>query len=331
MNYIPTIGLEIHVELKTESKMFCSCKNNPDEKEPNVNVCPVCLGHPGVLPVPNEEAIKKVIKVGLALNCQIASFTRFDRKNYFYPDLPKNYQITQFDFPLCKNGFLEIGEKKIRIKRIHLEEDTGRSIHLEEEGFSLIDFNRAGVPLMELVTEPDMHSAKEAKEFARELQLILRYLDVAEANMEKGQMRVEANISVSKGRELGTKVEVKNLNSFKAVERAIDYEIERQIYLLESGREVSQQTVGWDSKSGKTFIQREKEESHDYRYFPEPDIPPFEISRSLLKEIELSIPELPSEKRERFKKEFNLSDEEVEFFVQNFEIGNYFEKIVENQ
>ncbi len=328
MDYKPTIGLEIHVELKTKSKMFCSCKNDPDEKEPNVNICPVCLGHPGVLPVPNEEAIRKVIKVGLALNCQIASFTRFDRKNYFYPDLPKNYQITQLDFPLCKNGFLKIGEKEIRIKRIHLEEDTGRSIHLEDKGFSLIDFNRAGIPLMELVTEPDIHSAREAKDFAKELQLILRYLDVAEANMEKGQMRVEANISVSKGKHLGTKVEVKNLNSFKAVERAIDYEVERQIYLLENGEKVSQQTVGWNPNTEKTFIQRKKEGSHDYRYFPEPDIPPFDISKDLIEKIELSVPELPQEKRRRFKKEFNLFDKEVEFFVQNFEIGDYFEKVI---
>lgn len=328
MNYKPTIGLEIHVELKTKSKMFCSCKNDPNEKDPNVNICPICLGHPGVLPVPNKEAIKKVIKVGLALNCQISSFTRFDRKNYFYPDLPKNYQITQFDFPLCQNGFLEINGNKMRIKRIHLEEDTGRLIHFPEEGVSLIDFNRAGVPLMELVTEPDIHSSQEAKNFAKELQLILRYLDVSEANMEKGQMRVEANISISKGSSLGTKVEVKNLNSFRVVERAIEYEIERQKEILERGDKIVQQTVGWDPIREKTYIQREKEESHDYRYFPEPDIPPLEISKKFLDEIRVEIPELPQSKRERFKKEYKIDEKEIEIFVQNIKLGNYFEKVV---
>jgi len=328
MKYIPTIGLEIHVELKTKSKMFCSCPNDPNEKEANVNICPICLGHPGTLPVPNKEAIKKVIKVGLALNCQISPFTRFDRKNYFYPDLPKNYQITQFNFPLCQNGFLEIGEKKIRIKRIHLEEDTGKSIHFPKENISLIDFNRAGVPLMELVTEPDFHSSQEAKNFARELQLILRYLDVSEANMEKGQMRVEANISISKDGSLGTKVEVKNLNSFRAVERAIEYEIERQREILERGEKVFQQTVGWDPEREITYIQREKEESRDYRYFPEPDIPSLEISQSLMEEIKREIPELPQEKRERFKREYKIGENEIEIFVQNPRLGDYFEKVV---
>lgn len=327
MKYIPTIGLEIHVELRTKSKMFCSCPNNPDEEEANINVCPICLGHPGTLPVPNKEAIKKVIKVGVALNCQISSFTRFDRKNYFYPDLPKNYQITQFNFPLCQNGFLEVDKKKIRIKRIHLEEDTGKSIHFPEENISLIDFNRAGIPLMELVTEPDFHSSQEAKIFAKELQLILRYLDVSEANMEKGQMRVEANISISKDNSLGTKVEVKNLNSFRAVERAIEYEIERQKEILERGEKVSQQTLGWDPERETTYIQREKEESHDYRYFPEPDIPPLEISQSLVEEIRREIPELPQEKRERFKREYKISENEIEIFVQNPRLGDYFEKV----
>ena len=224
MPYLPAIGLEVHIELKTKSKMFCSCKNDPDEKQANTNICPICMGHPGTLPVINEEAVRKTIKTGLALNCQIPENSKFDRKNYFYPDIPKGYQISQYDMPLCRQGFLEIDGKKIRITRVHLEEDTGRLLHPDGEDYSLVDFNRAGIPLMELVTEPDLTSADEAKKFAEELQLILRYLDVSDANMEKGIMRVEANISVSKDKELGTKVEIKNLNSFRSVEKGIEYE-----------------------------------------------------------------------------------------------------------
>ncbi|HOW13154.1 MAG TPA: Asp-tRNA(Asn)/Glu-tRNA(Gln) amidotransferase subunit GatB, partial [Candidatus Pacearchaeota archaeon] len=215
ISYKPTIGLEIHVELKTKSKMFCPCKNDSTEKRANFNICPICMGHPGTLPVPNEEAIKKVIKAGIALNCKISKESKFDRKNYFYPDLPKGYQISQYDMPLCQNGFLNIGERKIKIRRIHIEEDTGRLLHSEKGDYSLIDFNRAGIPLMELVTEPDIKSGKEARKFAEELQLILKYLDVSNADMEKGEMRVEVNISLSKDlKNLGTKVEIKNLNSF---------------------------------------------------------------------------------------------------------------------
>ena len=222
MKYYPKIGLEIHIELKTKSKMFCDCKNDPDERHPNINICPICTGHPGILPTINKEAVKKTIKTGLALNCEISQFSFFERKNYFYPDLPKGYQISQYSTPLCRNGFLKIQEKKIKIKRIHLEEDTGRLIH--EKDCCLVDFNRAGIPLMELVTEPDINSPEEARKFAEELQLILRYLDVSNAEMEKGQMRVEANISLSeKENLLGTKVEIKNLNSFKAVEKALEY------------------------------------------------------------------------------------------------------------
>ena len=235
MSYQPTIGLEIHAELNTYSKMFCDCSNDPEEKKPNVNICPVCLGHPGVLPVINKEAVKKVIKTGLALNCQASLLTKFDRKNYFYPDLPKGYQISQYDMPFCKEGFFKIGDRKIRIRRVHLEEDTGRLVHPPGSDYSLVDFNRAGIPLMELVTEPDLHSAQETRKFAQELQLILRYLNVSEADMEKGQFRVEANISLSKDPDnLGTRVEIKNLNSFKAVEKAIEYEIERQTEVLKS-------------------------------------------------------------------------------------------------
>jgi len=331
MTYQPIIGLEIHIELKTKSKMFCSCKNDPDERHPNINICPVCTGQPGTLPVINEEAIRKTIKTGLALNCQIAQYSFFERKNYFYPDLPKGYQISQYSTPLCQNGFLEIEGKRIRIRRIHLEEDTGRLIH--EKDCSLVDFNRAGIPLMELVTEPDMNSAKEARKFAQELHLILHYLNVSDADMEKGQMRVEVNISLSQisnleSQVLGTKVEIKNLNSFRAVEKAIDYEIERQKEILESEEKIIQETRGWDPEKEITFSQREKEEAHDYRYFPEPDLPPLDISPELIKEIQAEIPELPQEKRLRFNREYELDEKSTEFFVYNKDLGEYFEKVV---
>jgi len=349
MAYKPTIGLEIHAELKTKSKMFCSCKNDPDEKRSNFNICPVCSAQPGTLPVANEEAIKKVIKTGLALNCKIAEDSKFDRKNYFYPDLPKGYQVSQYDQPLCLGGFLEIHQdksqipnpksqtnsneqnsktKKIRITRIHLEEDTGSLVHPEGAGYSLVNLNRAGVPLMELVTEPDITSGKEAREFAEELQMILKYLGVSDADMEKGQMRVEVNISMSKGEKLGTKVEIKNLNSFKVVEKAVDFEIKRQEKVLEAGDKVVQETRGWHDKKEITFSQREKEEAHDYRYFPEPDLPPMHFDKDYIKEIELSMPELPEQKRERFKREYGLDDASVEFFVVNKDLSEYYEKVI---
>ena len=481
MIYIPTIGLEIHAELKTKSKMFCSCPNDPNEKQPNINVCPVCLGHPGTLPVINKEAVRKVIKVGLALNCQISENTKFDRKNYFYPDLPKGYQISQYDMPLCRKGFLEIEKRKIRIIRVHLEEDTGRLIHLSGEDSSLVDFNRAGVPLMELVTEPDIHSAKEARKFAEELQLILRYLDVSDADMEKGEMRVEVNISLrpndkrirtnseriilkeesyklmsllfevhnklgpiykeknyqdaieeilkrekipyerekkvvlefenlkignsfvdfviddkillevkaekfitqqdirqvlrcikstnlplgiivnfrrdkleykrlinplfdfnllsfdKNSGELGTKVEIKNLNSFRAVEKGIEYEIKRQTEILEKGERVIQETRGWHDTKQITISQREKEEAHDYRYFPEPDLPklylgnPKPEARSPkidIRQIKAEIPELPQARRERFRREYVLDEKSIEVFVRNKDLGEYFEKVM---
>jgi len=377
MKYQPVIGLEIHAEMNTESKMFCSCANDPDEKEPNVNICAVCLGHPGTLPVINKRAVELVIKTGFALNCQISRQSRFDRKNYFYPDLPKGYQISQYDMPLCKKGYLDINKRRIRINRIHLEEDTGKlihphikrgqalpiypdlgrdcprsgvGVHPEAEDYSLIDFNRAGVPLMELVTEPDIRTAQEARKFAQELQLILRYLKVSEANMEKGQMRVEVNISLqaqnqkskTKNQKLGTKVEIKNLNSFKAIEKAIEYEINRQTRILESGKRVVQETRGWHDIKQKTFSQREKEESHDYRYFPDPDLPILQISHTKqtsnfngqnsediinLEKIKAEIPELPQERRERFKREYGLLDKEIEILVINKELGEYFEKV----
>jgi len=326
MAYTPTIGLEIHVELRTKSKMFCSCLNDPNERHPNVNICPICMAHPGTLPVINQEAVRKVIKTGLALNSQIPEQAKFDRKNYFYPDLPKGYQISQYDMPFCQGGFLNVDGKKIRITRVHLEEDTGKLVH--EKDCSLVDFNRAGIPLMELVTEPDITSAKEARAFAEELQLILRYLDVSEANMEKGQLRVEVNISLKKGAKLGTKVEIKNLNSFRAVEHGIDYEIQRQAELLKAGKKVIQETRGWHDFKEITFSQREKEESHDYRYFPEPDLPPLRFANKEIKEIKSAVPELPADRRKRFKKEYGIDNKEIEVFVRNKDLGEYFEKVI---
>jgi aspartyl-tRNA(Asn)/glutamyl-tRNA(Gln) amidotransferase subunit B len=328
MEYKPTIGLEIHSELKTNSKMFCSCKNDPDEKRANFNICPVCTAQPGTLPVANEEAIRKVLKTGMALNCKISETSKFDRKNYFYPDLPKGYQISQYDKPFCKEGFLDINGKKVRITRIHLEEDTGKLLHEEGEKSSLVDFNRAGIPLMELVTEPDIESGIEARKFAEELQLILRYLGVSDADMEKGQMRVEVNISVSKDKKLGTKVEIKNLNSFKVVEKSIDFEIKRQIEVLESGEKVVQETRGWHDKKEITFSQREKEEAHDYRYFPEPDLPTLHFDKKFLDEIKSEISELPSQKRARFAYEYGLDEKATEIFIQNKDLSEYFEKVV---
>jgi len=334
--YTPVIGLEIHVELKTHSKMFCACENAFGlESEPNVNICQVCTGQPGSLPVINEEAVNRVIKTALSLHCQINDFSKFDRKNYFYPDLPKGYQISQYDKPLAIDGYLEVGEKdqksKINIRRIHLEEDTGKLMHPAGADYSLLDLNRAGLPLMELVTEPDINSATEAKDFCQELQLILRYLDVSDAEMEKGQMRCEVNISlqaVGAEKLSGTKVEVKNLNSFKAVERAIGYEIKRQTEALESGEKIIQETRGWSDDKQKTFSQRLKEEAHDYRYFPEPDLPPLTNLMAVGQRLAVDLPELPSHKRERFVSEYGLPMADVENFITDKQLADYFEEVV---
>lgn len=330
--YKPVIGLEIHVELKTKTKMFCASKNDPDEKHPNVNICPICTGQPGTLPVINREAVNSVIKVGLALKSKIGEITKWDRKNYFYPDLPKGYQISQYDNPICLGGELKIpgSDKKIRITRIHLEEDTGRLIHFGHVGHSFVDFNRAGVPLMELVTEPDFNSGEEASAFAEELQLILRHLGVSDADMEKGQLRVEANLSLRHlgSKEFGTKVEIKNLNSFRAARNAIDYEIKRQTELLEQGKKIIQETRGWDESKRKTVLQRIKEESHDYRYFPEPDLPPLKIDFGMVKEFEAGLPELPSDKRERFKSQYGLIDNQINILVNNKKLAGFFENVV---
>lgn len=328
--YRPTIGLEIHAELKTKTKMFCACLNDPDEKHPNTHVCPVCMAHPGSLPVINRDAVHKVLLVGTALGATIADYTEFDRKNYFYPDIPKGYQISQFAHPLVKGGALG----GVSVTRVHLEEDTARSQHTSTslsagEGVSLVDYNRAGVPLMELVTEPTIHSAEDAGSFARELQLLLRTLGAGEANMEKGEMRVEANISVSKTDIFGTKVEVKNLNSFRSVERAILFEVERQVALLESGGSVVQETRGWDENKQQTFSQRKKESSHDYRYFPDPDLPKLMISEipefsadALFREL----PELPWQKRARLL-ELGLKSDIAELFVRDEILGTFFQYV----
>jgi aspartyl-tRNA(Asn)/glutamyl-tRNA(Gln) amidotransferase subunit B len=324
--YIPTIGLEIHAELRTKTKMFCDSKNDPDELRPNTNVCPVCLAHPGTLPVVNREAVKHVLKVGVAINAQLADYTEFDRKNYFYPDLPKGYQISQYEYPLVSKGVLS----GVEITRIHLEEDTASSVHDEVKGMTMIDYNRAGVPLMELVTEPVIHSAEQAGAFARELQILLRYLGVSEANMEKGEMRVEANISVSKDAQLGTKTEIKNLNSFKAMEKAVAYEIQRQTEILERGEKVIQQTLGWDENKQQTFPQRIKEGSADYRYFPDPDIPSFrlgeleELKPAVLK---ASMPELPWQRRERYTA-LSLKGEDSELFIRDTLLGSFFDEVI---
>ena len=325
MEYKPTIGLEIHAELKTKTKMFCACKNDTDEKRPNVNICPVCMGHPGTLPVINKEAVKSVLKVGLAVGGKLADFTEFDRKNYFYPDIPKGYQISQYKHPLVSGGEL-LG---VKITRIHLEEDTARSSHETKDESSLVDFNRAGVPLMELVTEPVMHSAEEVVKFGQELQLLLQYLGVAEANMEKGEMRLEANISLSKDQSLGTKVEIKNLNSFRSAERAIEYEIKRQTEILEGGEKIVQETRGWDDKKQITFSQRSKEDSHDYRYFPDPDLPELKLSEieGFKEEIlRKEQKETPKEKRERFKKDYDLKNSDINFYISNPQLGTLFEE-----
>lgn len=324
-DYTLTVGLEIHAELKTRTKMFCDSKNDPDEVRPNTNICPVCMGYPGTLPVINKEAVRSILRLGVAVGGEIADYTEFDRKNYFYPDIPKGYQISQYKHPLVKGGAIN----GVSLTRIHLEEDTARSTHDKGEE-SLVDFNRAGVPLMEMVTEPVIRSAEEAASFAKELQLMLRYLDISEANMEKGEMRVEANISVSKTGELGTKVEVKNLNSFKVVAKAIEYEFKRHIELLERGEKVVQETRGWNEKTEETFSQRVKEESHDYRYFPDPDLPKLflsEVPEFGEGELRKTMPELPSEKRVRYQKDFGLKNEDIEIYVRDPQKGEYFEVV----
>jgi len=367
--YWPTIGLEVHIEPKTRTKMFCSCRNNPNESVPNKNVCPICLGHPGMLPVANREAIKQILKLGLSLNCTIPERAMFDRKNYFYPDLPKGYQITQNYYPFCLGGALPIFLSEteeiptVKLSSIHLEEDAGKLLHTNMANATLVDYNRAGVPLIELITEPVIHSALEARLFAESLQILLRYLNISDADMERGEMRIEVNISLApidadqtkvdvnswqanngstnqqnefcRSTSLGTKVEVKNINSFKAVEKAIEYEILRQTEILERGEKIVQETRGWNDAKEITASQRIKEESDDYRYFPEPDLPLI-ITHSQkegeglfnLEELKREIQELPWERRKRFINNYNLEPKKVILFLKQKELGDYFEQVV---
>jgi len=362
-NYEPIIGLEIHVELKTKSKMFCGCKADWFGCVPNTLCCPVCLGLPGALPVPNKKAVEWCVMLGLALNCEIPEFSKFDRKNYFYPDLPKGYQISQYDKPFATSGWLDINnpintnnpilpinetmKKKIRIRRVHLEEDTGKLIHATVDGkkCTLIDFNRSGVPLVEVVTEPDMRSSNEARIFLKKLHQIIRYLGISDADMEKGSMRLEPNISVRqiqnynskfKSEELPKyKVEVKNINSFAFAKKAIDFEIARHIEILKRREIPVQETRGWDEKKGITYSQRSKEEAHDYRYFPEPDIPPIRWIGNQISNLKSQICELPDKKLARFMKEYGLSEYDATILTDTIENADYFEnsikKITDNK
>lgn len=331
------IGLEIHIQLKTKTKIFCHCSTNYIDQEPNTNTCPVCLGLPGCLPVLNKQAVELAIRTAIALNCKINSTSIFHRKNYFYPDLPKAYQISQYDFPLAKDGFLEIQstdsqvKKRIRIERGHLEEDAGKLVHLEENGVvthSLIDFNRCGIPLLEIVTKPDIQSSDEAIVFLQNLRSIVQYLDVCDGNLERGSMRCDANISIRKPdtHEMGIKTEVKNMNSFRAIRRALEYEIYRHRKIIQEGDQVIQETRRWDEANNQTVAMRSKEEAHDYRYFPEPDLLPLKVDQLWINKIKKELPELPGGRKERFIKFFGLSDYDANRLVEIKSIGDYFEK-----
>ncbi|MFA5076143.1 MAG: Asp-tRNA(Asn)/Glu-tRNA(Gln) amidotransferase subunit GatB [Patescibacteria group bacterium] len=329
MKYQPTIGLEIHLHLKTKSKMFCSCAND-DLAKANTNICPVCTAQPGALPVINQQAIDWTALLGLALHSEIAPRFNFERKNYFYPDLPKGYQITSSSNPPCIGGYVQVGDRQIHLNHIHLEEDTGRLHHDTENKNTLVDLNRAGAPLVELVTEPEITSGAQAKAFCQELQLILRCLGIADADMEKGQMRCEVNVSLrpNSSKKLGTKVEVKNLNSFRAVERSIDYEIKRQTEILAAGQKVSQENRGWRDDQNQTVSQRVKEEAHDYRYFPEPDLPPITFDQDHYEKLRAKLPELPIQKRQRFITEYGFNPEDAYLLTTDLDLADYTEKVV---
>jgi len=336
LEYEPVIGLEVHAQLLTKSKIFCGCSTSFGE-EPNTLTCPVCTGQPGSLPVLNRKAVEYAIKLGLATNCRIASYSLFARKNYFYPDLPKGYQISMYEYPLAENGYIEItsnGEiKRIRIIRIHMEEDAGKLKHgetPEKEPYSYVDFNRTGVPLLEIVSGPDIRSPQEAGEYLRKLRSILQYLEISSGNMEEGSFRCDANISVRpKGqKEFGTRTELKNMNSFKHVEKALEYEIKRQISILEDGQEVIQETRLWDPNQGITISMRGKEEAHDYRYFPDPDLVPLRIDEKWIEEIRKTLPELPDEKKSRFIKIYGIPEYDAEILTSTKAMANYFEECV---
>jgi aspartyl-tRNA(Asn)/glutamyl-tRNA(Gln) amidotransferase subunit B len=337
--YEAVIGLEVHAELATRSKMFCGCAVvDPTQSKPNSAVCPICAGMPGMLPVVNRQAVEFGIRVALALECQVAHTSLFARKNYFYPDLPKGYQISQYEYPLAENGRLMIdtgqGQRTIRIRRVHLEEDTGKLTHVDqgEESFSLVDLNRAGVPLLEIVTEPDMHTVEEVRAYTSGLRNLLRFLEVNSGDMEKGAIRFEANVSVRPQgtTELGTRVEIKNLNSFRALERATTFEIERQVALLENGGRVEQETLGWNETTETTFSQRSKEEAHDYRYFPEPDLPPLQVDQAWIDRVAAGLPELPRAKRERLQAQYGLTSAEAALLAEDRAVADYFEQAVES-
>lgn len=334
VDYEIVIGLEVHAQLLTSSKMFCSCPSDYANAEPNSHVCPVCLGYPGVLPVINEQAVDYMMMTALALNCAIPEFSKFDRKNYMYPDLPKGYQISQYDMPLSRNGYLIIRhdgqEKRIGITRVHLEEDTGRLVHRTARGgaYTLVDMNRAGVPLMEIVSEPDIRSPEEARLYIEKLRQVLLYLGVSTGRMEEGAFRCDANVSVrpADSTEFGTKTEIKNMNSFRAVERALAYEANRQIEVLRSGGTIHQETRGWNDERGITVSQRSKEYAEDYRYFPEPDLPPLVISREWVERVRAEMPELPDARERRFVEQYGLTAREADALTSERALADYYEK-----
>jgi aspartyl-tRNA(Asn)/glutamyl-tRNA(Gln) amidotransferase subunit B len=339
MQYEPVIGLEVHAELQTRSKMFCACQViDSVQATPNIAVCPVCAGMPGVLPVLNQKAVEFGLRVAVALECQVAHTSIFARKNYFYPDLPKGYQISQYEYPLAEHGILRVpapegrpqGARPVRIRRVHLEEDTGKLTHVtrENESYSLVDLNRAGVPLLEIVSEPDMHSPEEARAYAMELRTLLRCLGVNSGDMEKGVIRFEANVSLrpAGSPELGTRVEIKNLNSFRALERSCAYEIMRQAQRLDQGEKIVQETLGWDEANGVTLSQRSKEEAHDYRYFPEPDLPPLVVETEWVARVAANLPELPRPKALRLQQQYELAEGDAHLLAEDTAVADYFEK-----
>lgn len=335
MSFETIIGLEIHAELSTKSKIFCSCSTEFGAK-PNANTCPICLGLPGTLPVLNEEVVHLAVKAGTLLNCKINKLNKMDRKNYFYPDLPKAYQTSQYDLPMCKGGYVEIDvdgtKKKVRLNRIHIEEDAGKLVHLEEEEASLIDYNRVGVPLVEIVTEPDMRSVDEAVTFVKTLRAILQYGDISDCRMEQGSLRCDANISIRKSGQdtLNTKVEIKNINSFKELQKALEKEEKRQRELYTFGEEykIIQETRRWDSGKGKTVPMRSKEDAHDYRYFPEPDLVPIIVSDAQIEGIKSNLPEMPVQKKARFMQQYGLTEKEVDIIVDDKALSHYYEAVV---